>query len=94
VDRVRWFRASAACDRRKEELEILDEELRRTFTSFMRSAEIWKIIGDRSINNRKSNQQVAIGFRAFAYKQAHMYAKLSQAAETHWVEARSYAQVN
>lgn len=87
VERVRWFRARAARDRYKEELEILDEEFRRTQHSFTRTSEIWKKIGEKTFALKKGCR-VASGYRAFAHQQATIYARLADGAIKHWVEAR------
>lgn len=93
MERVRWFRTRAALERRQEELEILDEEFRRTHLSFTKMNTIWKRIGERQFLLRKVDHRLASGYKAFACRQAAMYAKLANATADNWKTARSYAPV-
>ncbi len=91
MERVRWFRTRAACDRYREELEILNEEFRRTYQSFARMTAIWEAIGDRQKKLReKDNSRLANGYHAFAYRQAAMYAKLARNTAENWTKARLF----
>ena len=47
MDRVKWFRDCAACQRSREEKEILEEEFRRTISSFDRWEKIWNELGQK-----------------------------------------------
>ena len=46
VDRVKWFRDCAACDRALEEKEILESEFDRVLHSFSRMAEVWTVLAE------------------------------------------------
>jgi len=48
----------------QEEVEILEEEFRRTIRSFERMGEIWTALGERSTKQ---------GYAAFAFQKAAMY---------------------
>lgn len=88
VDRVRWFRTRAALDRRREELEILNEEFHRTACSFTQMSNIWMKLGDEQLVQRKDNSLLGNGYHAFAYRQAAMYSRLAQGALENWNAAR------
>lgn len=90
VERVRWFRMRAARDRYREEVEILNEEFQRMYTSFTRMSVIWKTIGDKEFELRKGDSRLANGYRAFAYRQTAMYEKLTHNTLENWKKARSY----
>ena len=64
VDRVKWFRDRAACDRAREEKEILESEFDRVLHSFSRMAEAWKALAE---------QDAPPGYRSYAYQQASLY---------------------
>jgi len=64
VDRVQWFRAQADMWRWQEELEILEEEFRRTARAFDRMAFVWKELARR--HTRK-------GYVAYAHEKSAMY---------------------
>lgn len=89
MERVRWFRARAACDRLLEEVEILDQEFRRTYNSFTKMGNIWIKVGDVQFELKACiGVRFAHGYRAFAYRQAGMYAKLASASLENWAKAR------
>lgn len=88
VERVRWFRMRAARDRYREEVEILNEEFRRTYQSFTRMSVIWKKIGDTQFKLHASNPPLASGYHAFASRQAAMYTKLADNTVENWKKAR------
>lgn len=92
VDRVRWFRTRAARDRYKEELEILDEEFKRTHCSFTRMKTMWMEIGRAQFNIRQGDSHLARGYHAFACRQAAMYEKLANNASDHWRTARALSE--
>ncbi len=92
VERVRWFRMQAARDRFREELEIINEEFRRTLLSFTRMKEIWEAIGRKQLVLRKDTHCIAIGYHAFACRQAGIYAKLADEVEGSWTKARLQTQ--
>lgn len=91
VERVRWFRTRAARDRCTEELEILDEEFRRTHHSFTRMDVIWMAIGKDQFALRSDNDRLASGYCAYACRQAALYTKLADNTAKHWRDARSCA---
>ena len=75
VDRVRWFRAKAEAERYKEEIEILEEEIRRTFTSFSRLRTVWEALAH---GPHKS------GYSSYAYKIAASWGKLADDMSSRW----------
>ncbi|KAJ3565830.1 hypothetical protein NP233_g7389 [Leucocoprinus birnbaumii] len=75
VDRVRWFRMRAALHRLREELEILNEEFKRTIRSFGNYCRIWKRIGDLAIVKGP-------GYVAYGYRQAEMYKNLAASVQS------------
>ncbi|KAJ3565721.1 hypothetical protein NP233_g7455 [Leucocoprinus birnbaumii] len=89
LDRVRWFRARASRDRLQEEVEIICAEFQRVTVSFSRMTDIWKTIGDR-MSAQESDEYIAQGYRAYAYKQAEMYEQLNLASLSHWAEAAAH----
>ncbi|KAJ3567111.1 hypothetical protein NP233_g6578 [Leucocoprinus birnbaumii] len=89
LDRVRWFRARASRDRLQEEVEIICAEFQRVTVSFTRMTDIWKTIGDR-MSAQESDEYIAQGYRAYAYKQAEMYEQLNLASLGHWAEAAAH----
>ncbi|KAF9486051.1 hypothetical protein BDN70DRAFT_988377 [Pholiota conissans] len=69
MDRVKWFRDRAACQRSLEEKEILVEEFKRTIRSFERLQEAWTELGKReSLRSGKAN---------YSFQQAEMYGRLA-----------------
>lgn len=81
----------AARDRLLEEIEILNEELNRTHTSFTRMSVVWKAMGDKESKLRENDPRLASGYRAFAYRQAAMYTKLAHNTIEDWKKARSHS---
>lgn len=69
ANRVKWFRARAARDRAREEVEILEEEFRRAHRSFERMAQVWRKLAEHA-----KDQQ---GKAAYGHKQSTMYYKLA-----------------
>ena len=62
--RVKWFRARAARDRAREEVEILETEFCRAHRSFLKMSRVW--------------MELATGKRpGYAYKQSAMYNQLA-----------------
>ena len=66
--RVKWFRARAARDRTQEEVEILQEEFKRTIRSFQRMSNVWLELGSCEENGRA----------AYAQQQSRMYSELAE----------------
>jgi hypothetical protein len=82
VDRVKWFRDRALKCRSDEEVETLEAEFARVIESFRHNSEdIWAEIA--------SQEDGETGWRAYAYKQAAMYDKLSQDCAAEWARAPS-----
>ena len=77
MDRVKWFRARAARDRAKEEVEILQQEFLRTIRSFQKISTVWHEIAGREDKGRA----------AYGYQQSVMYGSLAKNCED------SYAKV-
>jgi hypothetical protein len=73
---VRWYREKAAVERLKEELDMLDEEFRRTYKSFMRMTEVWK---ELAILN-----QSAPGYSAYAWRQVNMHIRFAEECWSQW----------
>ena len=69
ANQVKWFRARAACDRAREEVEILEEEFRCAHRSFERMAEVWKELSERMQGEK--------GKVAYGHKQLAMYNQLA-----------------
>ncbi len=88
MERVLWFRMQAARDRHREELEIIDEEFRRTLLSFTQMREIWEAIGRKQLELRKDAHCIAIGYHAFACRQAGIYTKLANEVAGSWTKTR------
>jgi hypothetical protein len=69
ANRVKWFRARAARDRAREEIEILEAEFCRAHKSFLRMAEIWMELSEHAKAEK--------GKAAYGYKQSAMYHQLA-----------------
>ncbi|GLB34092.1 hypothetical protein LshimejAT787_0109760 [Lyophyllum shimeji] len=80
MDRVKWFRDRAARDRSREEKEILEEEFRRSVTSFQRMSQVWTELA-------KDAKESRVGYGAYGYRQAAMYGKLADDCNTIWQNA-------
>lgn len=78
MERVRWYREKAAVDRLREELEILEEEFRRTYKSFTRMNEVWQELAILQENRR--------GYPAYAWRQADIYSKFANECLFYWKE--------
>ncbi|TDL13796.1 hypothetical protein BD410DRAFT_846611 [Rickenella mellea] len=68
AERVRWFREKADRDRWQEEVDILEEEFRRTIRSFQKMSATWDKLADQ--NSEKG------GYVAYARRQAAMFKKM------------------
>ncbi len=77
VERVRWFREQAAVDRLKEELELLEEEFRRTHKTHLQMSEVWGRLATHTDNT---------GYACYARRQAHMYGLLAGDCHSIWIE--------
>jgi len=69
VNRVKWFCARVACDRAREEREILEEEFRHAHRSFEQMAEVWKGLAEHTKGEK--------GKAAYGHKQSAMYNQLA-----------------
>jgi len=69
VDRVKWFRDRAACQRSREEKEILEEEFKRTIRSFEHYEEVWKELGQKECSQT--------GQAVYTFQTAAMFAQLA-----------------
>ncbi|RPD55070.1 hypothetical protein L227DRAFT_475895, partial [Lentinus tigrinus ALCF2SS1-6] len=72
--RVHWFRSSALCARWAEELEILEEEMKRTVRFFKYWEERWQSIA------RARDSEGEYGAAAYARRQAYRHTRLFQDA--------------
>jgi hypothetical protein len=70
ADRVQWFRARAQAQRWEEEVEILEEEFRRTIRSFERMAEVWRLLAKAP--------DMATGYSAYAFKHTQMFSEMAE----------------
>jgi len=69
IDRVQWFRAQADMWRWQEELEILEEEFRRTARAFDRMAFVWKELAGKHTRR---------GYVAYAHEKSAMYRDMAK----------------
>jgi hypothetical protein len=69
VDRVQWFRDKAQMEHWEDELEITEEEFRRTIRAYATMSEMWTSLAD--------HPGPVKGFAAYAFKQADMYREMS-----------------
>lgn len=73
-DRVQWFRQLAARDRWREEVDILEEEIRRLIRGFTKMADVWNTLACEA---RTANE---LGKAAYASRRERFYrAALSHA---------------
>ncbi|KAF8520555.1 hypothetical protein JB92DRAFT_2786172 [Gautieria morchelliformis] len=83
VDWVQWFRARAHRDRWREEVEILEEEFRRTYRSFTRMCEVWKVLAAGC-----DHSHAGVGRRAYAHEQADMYEGMAAECQQKYEKAK------
>ncbi|KAJ7504835.1 hypothetical protein B0H11DRAFT_2343124 [Mycena galericulata] len=83
MERVRWFRDRALRDRAVEEAETLEKEFERAIRWFKNTSEVWEKLGGNATEN---------GAKAYAYKQATMFAKLGWECEEKYAEAPALAE--
>lgn len=67
MDRVKWFRAHAERDRAREEVEILQEEFKRTILSFQKMSSIWEQLAKSYDDGRA----------AYSYQQSATFKRLA-----------------
>ncbi|KAJ3555786.1 hypothetical protein NP233_g12126 [Leucocoprinus birnbaumii] len=82
VERARWFRERALVDRLQEELELLNEEFRRSTVSFTQMSSTWTELAQRT--------QDQLGFSAYAHRHAAMYAAMSEKVFEQWKDAQQW----
>ena len=71
-NKVEWFRAKIDLQQWKEELEILDEELKRTARWFATMSKIWR---EKAMESRQGS-----GFSEYAYHKSDMFSRRSKEA--------------
>ncbi|KAF8185780.1 hypothetical protein K438DRAFT_1765569 [Mycena galopus ATCC 62051] len=81
MDRVQWFRERALMKRANEEVEILEAEFARSRRWFLRNSENWTKMAEREKRGDYVDNQ---GWRAYAHKQAIIYAALARECEMLW----------
>ncbi|KAJ7840097.1 hypothetical protein B0H14DRAFT_2587662 [Mycena olivaceomarginata] len=79
MDRVQWFRERALMKRANEEVEILEVEFERSIRWFLKNSENWTTMAERE---RRADYVDNQGWRAYAHKQAIIYADLARECET------------
>lgn len=75
MDRVKYFRDRSACNRAREEKDILESEMARTTRSFVVWQKAWNEIG------RREHESRGFARSAYAYKQAALYERLASDSE-------------
>ncbi|PIL31916.1 hypothetical protein GSI_06620 [Ganoderma sinense ZZ0214-1] len=78
--RIEWFRASARCQRWKEEVHLLEAEMRRTQRYFDHQYRLWI---HRSYDSESQSTLVARGKAAHAARQAAHWLKLLEDSRRH-----------
>ncbi|KAJ3568656.1 hypothetical protein NP233_g5573 [Leucocoprinus birnbaumii] len=73
-DRVHWMREKAAIERLEEEVELIEEEFRRTTLSFKKMGEVWTKLAGHP-DDKPS------GYRCYAFRMAEMYQQLAESCE-------------
>jgi hypothetical protein len=88
VDRVKYFRDRAACDRAKEEKEILEAEMDRIVSSFSCMKTTWHTMAEvyrkpacscMNLDGKECMHTCAQS--AYAFKQVKMYERFEKDAE-------------
>ncbi|KAF5344859.1 hypothetical protein D9756_011191 [Leucocoprinus leucothites] len=82
VERARWFRERALVDRLREELELLNEEFRRSCVTFKTMSSTWTKLAQRTSNKP--------GFSAYASRHAAMYSEMSRKVNEQWQDASQW----
>ena len=70
---MQWFRDRAQMLRWQEEIEIIEEEFRRTIRTYEHMADLWTTLA--------TSHDVG-GYSAYAFKQAHMYCQMASDCHT------------
>ncbi|KAF5360607.1 hypothetical protein D9756_005153 [Leucocoprinus leucothites] len=82
VERARWFRERALLDRLREELEILNEEFRRSKKSFIKMQLTWEQMAKMAEDKQ--------GFMAYAHRHAEMYSNMAAEVDSEWQAASQW----
>ncbi|KAJ3575541.1 hypothetical protein NP233_g1026 [Leucocoprinus birnbaumii] len=85
IERARWFRERALLERLREELEILNEEFRRTHVSFAKMEEVWTKLAEGEHPNA--------GYAAYAHRHAAMYKRLAYQCSVTWEKASPWLKI-
>ena len=70
MDRVQWFRVRAQMERWEEEVEIVEEEFRRTVRAYEATGRMWSELGEKSRTKGK-------GYVAYALQKASMFEEMA-----------------
>ncbi|KAJ7898175.1 hypothetical protein B0H14DRAFT_3424537 [Mycena olivaceomarginata] len=81
MDRVQWFHERTLMKRANEEVEILEAEFEHSSWWFLKNSENWTKMAERE---RRADYVDNQGWRAYAHKQAIIYADLAHECETLW----------
>ena len=89
MDRVKYFRDQAACDRAKEEKELLEVEMDRIVVSFSRMKTAWHMMAEEVYekpgclcSKLNGNGCIHVHARtAYAFKQVEMFGRFEKDAE-------------
>ncbi|KAJ3553741.1 hypothetical protein NP233_g12577 [Leucocoprinus birnbaumii] len=85
IERARWFRERALLERLHEELEILNEEFRRTHVSFSKMEEVWTKLA--------AGEHPNAGYAAYAHRHAAMYKRLASQCLVTWEKASPWLKI-
>ncbi|KAF9781630.1 hypothetical protein BJ322DRAFT_1010663 [Thelephora terrestris] len=86
VMRVEWCKAVARAERFQEEVELLVEEMRRTLCFFDWNAGNWEKLGEARVGEPTIDEEITVGMRAYAARQAALYRKLVHVFIADWYE--------
>ena len=87
--RVEWLRCRARAARWKEEIQLLEEEMRRSIEFCRWSASWWE--GQASLRARTTLPHVAEGIATYAFEQAHDERQREQKWAAKWTLIRQRA---
>ncbi|KAJ7042238.1 hypothetical protein C8F04DRAFT_946268 [Mycena alexandri] len=85
--RIEWVKAYARSRRWKEEVMLLEEEMRRVVVTFEYNASCWDVRG-QVIKVGEVDELFAEGAIAYAIKQARMFRQMAEDAKTTFTEER------
>ncbi|KAF7322140.1 CxC2 domain-containing protein [Mycena kentingensis (nom. inval.)] len=86
--RVEWAKARARAKRWAEEVELLQEEMRRVLEFFSWKAAWWRSLEGGRVND--AEQAVAAGLEAYANRQARLQEQLRAKFERSWADVPEY----